>query len=77
MVNRKSSQSTPRAVALILLSCAPLMLLAFFVFAGLPTNEPVLTLLNWWQFVMLGVCLALPLLLLPVLGVDWSSDSRQ
>jgi len=77
MGNKKTSQSAPRAVALILLSCLPLMFLVFFVLPGPPANGPVLTLLNWWQFVMLGVCVALPLLVLPRLGVDWSSDSRQ
>ncbi len=77
MEKQNSLQHVLRAVVLILLSCLPLVGLVFGMFAGLPAKEPIITLLPWWQLLLLGVCVTLPLLVLPHLGVNWSSHSRR
>ena len=76
MQSKNPTPAAAHAVTLILLSCLPLMFLVFGMFADLPASEPALSILAWWQLVLLIVCVALPLLVLPRVGVHWNRPSH-
>jgi len=76
MQSKASNPTVMHAISMILLSCLPLILLVFGMFADLPASEPVFSLLAWWQVVLLVVCTLLPLLVLPRVGVHWNRWPR-
>lgn len=63
-----------RGLALIVLSCAPLMYLVHISLADISAQDEALSVLTWDQLAILVASLVFPLVVLPRLGVNWSRE---